>query len=851
VRDENPDRNRRLAELLALVAAAGGYVTTPPPRMAHHVSPDRLWRILDSINLKSILYSPLDGVSAVARVRQAPLFQNRTGTRNFMFCLRSLSHKWSVCGHRFATEEEGIIPSPVYCCTLDSTGRYLVSGADDSLIKIWDVQSGILKCSIFGHRAEICDIAFSPMNDQYLASLCSEDSTVLVWRKDDSGKYGFRHKIVEIDPSEVSRRLTPIYMTFYPNKPTPSVPLKLIVAYTNGTVVVHEFTPSGGLMPFGQIHSPLGTSYELKSFAAIQPDGEGINVAHLLIGLNKPNGTDKYVYGFTVKKRGPPECLPHAFPSSIKSPITHISVANKDWSFVASDDEVSSVMLYKQRNGAQFDKFTLIKSFVSGGASLVDGYPLFARIEELVYGRVTNEISRNLRVTVDITLWSENDDLVFVTMAGTRYTGPDDASFFPTDENIYCCLVFETSSGSLVGVLGLTTTRGNIFNAVLVDPPTCMNAADKSTILATASHDGKLVFYRIERRPGGVSMVIETITTFDINISAGSNRPRSILDLTVRTSDDGDIICAISDSLGTISVFSALSWKPAKKPPAEQFVETDYTQLGSGVTYVNHEDELCDARLVRLSELEVRTPEVLHLVKSDSFANRWLETKNEVVQCASQVQGGLSVPSGGSTMPTSFSSPQQQQSSPERQRGRPPLSEDERIRRAAALSALAARAAARTTDGEYSRTSTGRIVRNRASVHEDELELYENSEIDDSDYLTDSSSSSDGLKPEESPAKLRIRARARTYTLECNKCGAIREVEKDVYDEYTDNNKRVRCRWIHYNCEDTTAVPSSSSNEVPPRKRPLSLPFRQEESPERRPRREEDTTGLRRSTRNK
>jgi hypothetical protein len=49
----------------------------------------------------------------------------------------------------------------------------------------------------------------------------------------------------------------------------------------------------------------------------------------------------------------------------------------------------------------------------------------------------------------------------------------------------------------------------------------------------------------------------------------------------------------------------------------------------------------------------------------------------------------------------------------------------------------------------------------------------------------------------------------RSRTLVCDHCGAEREVGADIYNDFTETGKRVKCRWIGYICD--TASPSTIS----------------------------------------
>jgi WD40 repeat protein len=67
-------------------------------------------------------------------------------------------------------------------------GRWLVSGGQDSTVKIWDLKSGNLLRTLYGHNAKISSVAISP-DGRYIAS-SADDGTARLW--DVYGGQGMR-----------------------------------------------------------------------------------------------------------------------------------------------------------------------------------------------------------------------------------------------------------------------------------------------------------------------------------------------------------------------------------------------------------------------------------------------------------------------------------------------------------------------------------------------------------------------------------------------------------------------------------------------------------------------------------
>ena len=88
--------------------------------------------------------------------------------------LYNYSLLWSSSGHgRY----------PAYTVVVDKTSRYAITGADDYLVKVWDLQLGELKYTCRGHQAEISIVALSPDNANF-ASTCTA-GVIRIWRLSD------------------------------------------------------------------------------------------------------------------------------------------------------------------------------------------------------------------------------------------------------------------------------------------------------------------------------------------------------------------------------------------------------------------------------------------------------------------------------------------------------------------------------------------------------------------------------------------------------------------------------------------------------------------------------------------
>ncbi|KAL9168330.1 hypothetical protein ABFS82_04G008000 [Erythranthe guttata] len=71
----------------------------------------------------------------------------------------------------------------VYCAIFDRSGRYVITGSDDRLVKIWSMETALCLASCRGHEGDITDLSVSSNNA--LVASASNDFTIRVWRLPD------------------------------------------------------------------------------------------------------------------------------------------------------------------------------------------------------------------------------------------------------------------------------------------------------------------------------------------------------------------------------------------------------------------------------------------------------------------------------------------------------------------------------------------------------------------------------------------------------------------------------------------------------------------------------------------
>ncbi|XP_010544972.1 PREDICTED: PH-interacting protein [Tarenaya hassleriana] len=71
----------------------------------------------------------------------------------------------------------------VYCAIFDRAGRYVITGSDDRLVKIWSMETAFCLASCRGHEGDITDLAVS--SNSALVASASNDFVIRVWRLPD------------------------------------------------------------------------------------------------------------------------------------------------------------------------------------------------------------------------------------------------------------------------------------------------------------------------------------------------------------------------------------------------------------------------------------------------------------------------------------------------------------------------------------------------------------------------------------------------------------------------------------------------------------------------------------------
>jgi WD40 repeat protein/serine/threonine protein kinase/pSer/pThr/pTyr-binding forkhead associated (FHA) protein len=122
----------------------------------------RLWNIADTSNIHTFDGSERKASRQYTRDLFKPLV-------TVLDKLHSLTRLWRTEGHQGA----------VRSVTFSSDGRYVLSGGDDRLIKLWMVRTGACLQTFRQHQGRILQVLFHPDRQHILSA--SDDQTIKIW----------------------------------------------------------------------------------------------------------------------------------------------------------------------------------------------------------------------------------------------------------------------------------------------------------------------------------------------------------------------------------------------------------------------------------------------------------------------------------------------------------------------------------------------------------------------------------------------------------------------------------------------------------------------------------------------
>jgi len=516
---------------------------------SRHVKPDRLLEILSGFKegsiptVRGLLY---DSQSHISTLTPASHPQSELASK-------SIRRVWTSFSHQYLDADGCLEPAPVYSVTFDKSGKFIFTGADDWLVRQFQVSTGDLVATLHGHQGEICDMSVSACN-RILASAAA-DRLVKLWRFSDGVSLGsLRHEAdvpwVNFNPTESEQGL-------------------LITATDAGVVSIWSVKlleeVGDACPPLRRLELGGGRGSRIRGFA-VSPFRVAGGSAGFSFAIAP---TDKTIKVFSSGKVSLPALTAETSKLHHGKPVTQISFAVLSTDLASSDDS-GSVVLWLGGTPKP-----LLTSTLSGSdCALADGSAL-----SRVVGRVGGVPGETRSLGVDMTAWVDADRRLAVSLTVCR--GRQEV--VPV---VGCVLLFSVRSGEL------TSWVDSFADRIFILKPLPFSA------MLVGSHDGSLVFYSVQA--GGLT------ATNRFEFSRSHRGSRKLLDASVHLLGAGGYQIALSDSRGCVSLLSAAGQGAAR----EQFLLGDYTHgqvtgvLTGGVVNSRGGEELGGNEL--LSELPSR-----------------------------------------------------------------------------------------------------------------------------------------------------------------------------------------------------------------------------------------------------
>ena len=467
--------------------------------------------------------------------RASALTSTSTVPRN-MNCLRTFR------GHRDAA----------YCAVLSASGRRIVTGGDDRLVKIWCAHNGLLRAACRGHVGEITYVAIDSREE--LVASASTDTSIRTWKLESGTPVavllGHARSITELHfcPAAPSVLLSTAddgtIRLWNAKKSSNEVKPLVIDLNRHGAIeggravgVDEEDLPLAAVMQDGVADGPMRTRGDQLNAVASSNSAGGLEQCQVICGAFSAAG-DKFAVGTSLCKVHVWSLDSDAFGDDISPPakavkmmLVHAKHLNDVVSifFAHSGDRILTAS--KDGQARIWEPDATGKRFI---CSRVLTTPIEAEALRAQLNGGSNSNSRRAPIVpaMHIACWSTDDRYVIASMG---------------DNSIR---VFDVESGNVTHNM-----RGHTSSTYVLQS----NPLD-SRLVMSASYDGKVIIWDIVK---GMEVRVFDGSHYNTQLVDGNWHP------------DGATLI-VSDLAGQFSIFGTGDSTRLLRAKYEQFLQTEF-----------------------------------------------------------------------------------------------------------------------------------------------------------------------------------------------------------------------------------------------------------------------------------
>jgi len=440
----------------------------------------------------------------------------------------------------------------VYCVCCDPTEKYVVTGSDDHLIKIWSAMNGNLIRTLRGHSNFVCDIRIKQRGANLLLASASTDLTIRIWDLEDG----------------ICICILPGHTKSIENIRWDSNDCLLYSCSNDGAACMWDIeTLCKSVMDKGDVAPQMSKAPIVLPHVSKQT-GKTVEVNTLASHLSEPilaTGTeDGSIYIWHTAKEPNACCQKALIPASPILTGAYHNGSNRLVNIIPSRFQVVSLLRWSARRllGSSakdglvrlWDWTTISLFNLPKPGFALSSRPIMKESDDDTEKQQTKRVKR--LPNIDAFTWSCDGRWIITAQSVSPAPSQVENLMSFWDQQIR---VWDSQmQGILAHVLRKHRNRATSLVAHPTIPRLCLSAGWDGQILLWDIVSGSLVFEAIALHPNGIALV------FDLNFMPLGK-------------SSADIVC--SDSMGRLCFLGACGDKDFKATPPVQFFDSDRAEL--------------------------------------------------------------------------------------------------------------------------------------------------------------------------------------------------------------------------------------------------------------------------------